>query len=323
MNRALRRGAPVALALASALVLVGCSGSSEPSETTDAAAAECLDVPSGDASDSVTVDGEIGGEVTVELDGALAVEETERTVVQDGDGDVPTADASAIAVLSLFNGADGSPLAAGQQLPVPSEETQPYIEGIEKAVNCLPVGTRAVTVAAPADLWGDTGNEAIGVEAGATIVIVADVIEAPEPEALPEPGEWTENTPTIEFHDQATAPTLTLNGEPQADFLRYVVTEGDGEEVVQGDTVSVMYYGVDAATGEMFDNNYGSDPISFGTGDVVQGFGGGLVGMKVGSQFVVTMPPSLGYGEAGESSSDLAGKTLVFAIEIVDTTHAE
>ena len=66
MNRALRRGAPIALATVSALLLVGCASGSEPSATTDAAAV-CLDVPSGDLSDGVQVTGDFGAAPTAEF----------------------------------------------------------------------------------------------------------------------------------------------------------------------------------------------------------------------------------------------------------------
>jgi peptidylprolyl isomerase len=57
------------------------------------------------------------------------------------------------------------------------------------------------------------------------------------------------------------------------------------------------------------------------TDQVVEGFGAALVGQKVGTRLVVTIPPEYAYGEkgAGSDSSGLAGQTLVFVIDIQKT----
>ena len=50
---------------------------------------------------------------------------------------------------------------------------------------------------------------------------------------------------------------------------------------------------------------------------MVQGFGAALVGQKVGSRVIVTMPPKFGYGEGTVNENDLVGQTLVFVIDII------
>jgi peptidylprolyl isomerase len=52
---------------------------------------------------------------------------------------------------------------------------------------------------------------------------------------------------------------------------------------------------------------------------VIPGFGAALVGQKVGTKLIVTIPPALGYGEEASDQNPLAGQTLVFVVEIQDT----
>jgi peptidylprolyl isomerase len=109
---------------------------------------------------------------------------------------------------------------------------------------------------------------------------------------------------------------------PKADLELVVLAEGDGDVVGVADSVTVNYLGTAWETGEVFDESYSAGPATFPVTGVVDGFAAALIGQKVGSRVLVTMPPALGYGEAGTSTNALAGKTLVFLIDIVSTTPA-
>ena len=100
-----------------------------------------------------------------------------------------------------------------------------------------------------------------------------------------------------------------------------VLRPGTGDVVKAGDTVTLDYQGTSWDTGKIFDQSYGKQPASFATDQVVEGFGAALVGQKVGTRLVVTIPPKYAYGEKGSSndSSGLAGQTLVFVIDIQKT----
>jgi peptidylprolyl isomerase len=114
-------------------------------------------------------------------------------------------------------------------------------------------------------------------------------------------------------------PTLKLpSSKPPADLLLKVLRAGDGDVVKSGDTVTLDYQGTSWDKGEIFDESYGKEPATFATTGVVEGFGAALVGQKVGTRLVVSIPPQYAYGEAG-SGHELAGQTLVFVIEIQET----
>lgn len=317
MNRALRRGAPIALASVTALLLAGCAGDpAEPEPTASEEAAACLEVDAGEQSDAVEVDGEFGATATASFETPLEAEELQRTLDIEGDGDVTAPGDEVSVVVTAFKGSTGDQVFS-QPTSLTIGDGSLY-EGFLAGVDCVPIGSRVVTVAPASFVYGEQGNESIGVEPGETLVIVTDVQDVVEAEDLPTPSEWTENVPEVEF-DGDGVPTVTIpDTEPPADYQLKVLEEGDGDTVEAGQVVSLHYQGLNWATKEIFDQSFGNpDPARFGTGDVIPGFGGALVGQKVGSKLIVTIPPALGYGEE-ESANGLGGQTLVFVVDILE-----
>ena len=51
---------------------------------------------------------------------------------------------------------------------------------------------------------------------------------------------------------------------------------------------------------------------------MIEGFDNKMIGMYEGQTLAVRIPASQAYGEAGSSSSDLAGEDLIFIIEMVN-----
>ncbi|MFW6210045.1 MAG: FKBP-type peptidyl-prolyl cis-trans isomerase [Patescibacteria group bacterium] len=97
------------------------------------------------------------------------------------------------------------------------------------------------------------------------------------------------------------------------------VTIGTGPTVVEGDTVRVHYVGR-LRTGEEFDNSRKrGEPFSFtvGQGRVIEGWERGVVGMQVGGERILVIPPRMGYGSQGAGPIP-PDATLVFAIELLE-----
>jgi FKBP-type peptidyl-prolyl cis-trans isomerase len=93
---------------------------------------------------------------------------------------------------------------------------------------------------------------------------------------------------------------------------------GEGAEVTNGDTVEVHYVGT-LQNGQEFDSSKKrGEPFSFtvGEGMVIEGWEKGLVGMKVGGQRILVVPPNMGYGENGIGPIP-GNATLVFSIELL------
>lgn len=97
------------------------------------------------------------------------------------------------------------------------------------------------------------------------------------------------------------------------------VVEGDGARADSGDIVVVHYTGW-LPQGTKFDSSRDRDQpfeVAIGYGRVIQGWDQGIVGMRVGGQRRLVIPPSMGYGERG--SGRIPGRsTLVFDVELLD-----
>jgi FKBP-type peptidyl-prolyl cis-trans isomerase len=122
--------------------------------------------------------------------------------------------------------------------------------------------------------------------------------------------------------NQARADAYLKAADEEGNIYRMVIDDvkfGIGQEVKSGDTVVVNYIGT-LQNGTEFDNSYKrGQTFSFkvGEGQVIKGWEEGLVGMKVGGQRMLVIPPEMGYGEQNIGPIP-ANSTLVFAIELVE-----
>lgn len=323
MNRALRLTAPVALAAASALVLAGCAGGgdAEPTPTSSADAAACMEVAPGGLSDAITADGGFGETPNATFEVPVETDELQRSILIEGEGDATEPGQSVDVVLTMYNATSGEQLIS-QPASLGVGDSS-LLTAFRAAVDCVPVGTRTATVAPAADVYGEQGNDSIGVAPGEAVVIVADITglteEAPTADSVT-PSEWTENVPEVTFNGDEPPTVVIPDIEPSTELQLKVLEEGDGDTVASGDQVSVKYQGLNWATKEIFDQSYPGEPVTFGTDQVIAGFGAALVDQKVGTKLIVTIPPEYGYGT--DTSVNLGGQTLVFVVEITGTEPA-
>ena len=94
---------------------------------------------------------------------------------------------------------------------------------------------------------------------------------------------------------------------------------GTGTEAITGKKVTVNYVGT-LTDGTKFDSSYDrNQPFSFnlGAGEVIKGWDEGVSGMKVGGKRKLTIPSSLGYGDAGVPGAIPGGATLIFEVELL------
>lgn len=306
--------AALSVAALSAVLLAGCAGAGpEPEATpsnTSAAADLCsVAAPSGAVSEGVTVSGEVGTVATAEFAKPLEITSAERTVAVEGDGD-PIAEGDLISyAATIFDASTGEVIEAdGYETPIPPVAVT-VGSGADQFFGCAPIGSRIV-VAVPAS------------EQLPAAVWVLDVLSKSPTAAWGEPQEPQEGMPEVTLADDGQPSVEIPEGDAPAELQIAVLKKGDGEVVAPGDTTLLQYYGVDWETGESFDSSWKNGaPISIEGNTYVPGFVQALEGQTVGSQVLVVIPPALGYGEAGSSEHELAGKTLVFVIDILSTQH--
>jgi peptidylprolyl isomerase len=110
-------------------------------------------------------------------------------------------------------------------------------------------------------------------------------------------------------------------GPPPTDLVKQDLKPGDGAEVVATNTLSVQYIGVSCSTGKIFDSSWsrGAQPASFKLSDVIVGWQQGLVGMKVGGERLLGIPPALAYGTQGRPGI-APDETLWFVVDVISAT---
>src|SRR5687768_5876846 len=110
-----------------------------------------------------------------------------------------------------------------------------------------------------------------------------------------------------------------------ARFSQTDLVVGSGTEAVNGKVLKVHYTGWlynearDDQKGAQFDSSVGRDPFTFtlGQGQVIEGWDGGLVGMKAGGKRRLVIPPSLAYGGTRRGPIP-PNATLIFEVKLIE-----
>ena len=276
---------------------------------------------SGAASDAVSVKGAFGSVPTIEFDGPLTSNVTQRTVLEQGEGDAAANGDTVVIEYTVLNGETGAELATtgftgenAERFPIDTESQQ--LVGFSLLLDCATPGTRLAGVIPPAEGFGEQGVEELSLTGTESLVFVIDVVEietSPEPVM---PGEWTTGLPEIDLGSTPPVVTLPAGGAPD-ELLLAVLEQGDGDVVTAESTVLVDYQGTSWQTGEVFDQSYGASPATFPVSGVIPGFSAGLVGQQVGTTLIVSIPAELAYG-LDPDAHPLGGQALLFLVSIIE-----
>jgi peptidylprolyl isomerase len=180
-----------------------------------------------------------------------------------------------------------------------------------------------VLVAAPAeDAFGETGNPQLGIANKDTVIMVVDlvsgVLDAPQGTDKDAPA-WAPKI--VDKDDKPDSLDFTGTPEPAKKLRIARLVQGDGAKVEKGQTIVVNYLGQVYDGKAPFDSSFSrGEPTSFqiGTGNVVKGWDKGLVGQTIGTRVLLSIPPDLGYGEAGNEDAGIKGTdTLYFVVDLL------
>lgn len=280
---------------------------------------------SDDALHGITVGGDLGKVPEVEWDGELDVDETETSVVIEGDGDELAEGDQVEAYLWMGNGTTEEEAYNGFESGQPetivaSEQLSPVFRD---AVLGQTIGSRVAVTTTAEEAFGPSGNPNLGIGNKDSVLIVIDLMEIYEPPA-PKDVPQSQMPKIIEKGGDVTGFDFSGVKEPAEDgeLLRSVVTEGDGAVVGETDTVTADYLGMIYDGKKPFDESYSKEPVPFGLQNVVKGWTYGLAGLKVGSRVILQIPPALGYGEAGSGENIPPNSTLYFVVDIIESQPA-
>lgn len=126
-------------------------------------------------------------------------------------------------------------------------------------------------------------------------------------------GNLAEGQAFLEENKQRDGVTVTESG------LQYeVLSEGDGTQPTETDTVVVHYEG-STIDGNVFDSSYERDnPATLPLNGVIEGWQEGLQLMKEGAKYKLYIPADLAYGEQGAGGRIGPNEALVFEVELIE-----
>ena len=313
----------LALLAAAGLLVAGCGAEDDPTTSAngdDDPVAAC----EGDV-EGVTVSGQPGAQPTVDFDTPLSVDRTQCTVLTEGSGDAAGEGDTLLVHFTFVNGRTGELYGTTYEEPGPTGVliNDDLLRGVHTGLVGAKAGGRVLTVITPDDGFGLRGGDpAAGLEKDDTLVFVADILSV-NPRAEGDAVAPVAGLPTVTLAEDGT-PTIQLpGGEPPAELVAQPLIEGTGPVVQAGQVVTAHYTGILWATGQEFDSTWGNTPqnLPMQSPDVISGWVQGLVGQTVGSQVLLIVPPSAGYGEEGAPDAGIGPTdTLVFVVDILYVT---
>ena len=259
----------------------------------------------------VTAKGELGKKPTVSFKTPMTVEDNSYVVLQKGDG-AQIEDGDRVCSQGIaISVKDGSELASTWEKNTPdcstvvTSDTSQMTENYYKIFKSLKLNS---TVA-----FGVNDSNS----SGTSYLMVLTLVSKSKEKAT---GEKVADIP-------ADLPKVTLakDGKPSIDMNGYKGSDSlisqdliKGKGAVVKDTQSVVaHYTGWLLDGTQFDSSWDRGQSSaFSLDSVIKGWKQGLAGHTVGSQVLLVVPPSLGYGNKDQEKIP-ANSTLVFVVDIL------
>jgi FKBP-type peptidyl-prolyl cis-trans isomerase len=153
---------------------------------------------------------------------------------------------------------------------------------------------------------------------GFTMLLISACGESAESsnnDNMENPGISTESTNTAANFVPYPIDTAAIVTLPSG-LKYYMVQQGDGNQVKQGDKVLVHYHGM-LTDGTVFDSSFErNQPSELSLDQVIEGWREGIPLCKVGARIVLIIPAELGYGSSATGNIP-ANSTLVFNVEVL------
>jgi peptidylprolyl isomerase len=214
-------------------------------------------------------------------------------------------------------------LAGSTYTSVPALFAGRLLPGLQSALKNQTIGSRVVAVIPPKYGYGSQGNPQGGVKPTDTLVFVIDLIKAYPSNAAVTGKTVSAGGQGLPKVSSGSPPTVKVpSSKPPTKLVSKTLIEGSGPAVTKGQYLIVQYSGVNWRTGKVFDSSWSHGaPFGFVIGatppQVIPGWNA-LIGKKVGSRVMLSIPPADGYGKQGSSQAGIKGTdTLVFVVDIL------
>lgn len=317
----LRKFIAISIAVSLSISLSACSSGSDAGFSD--LKATCEKFVGGEAIDQVKVTGEYETVPEATFTAPLTSDKIETKVISEGSGPVFTGDQFVELDFMAINGGSGAKLQStkfdgtdsGSQV-IASGQYPDFCH----ALSGVKAGSRIAVLFPPELAHKSEGNAESGIGKDDSVVYVIDVRKVYLPYAIGEAQSAQSGFPSVVRAENGTPGITQLKTDAPNEFKLATLIKGAGEEVAQGDNITVHYSGF-VWGGEKFDSSWDrGQPAQFqlSEGQLIAGFIKALDGQTVGSQVIAVIPPAEGYGDQ-EQGSIPANSTLIFIIDILGT----
>jgi peptidylprolyl isomerase len=264
---------------------------------------------------------------TVSIPDGFAVASTQRRVLaptsgpEVKEGDTILADYVAYDATSkrLFD----STFSASDTPHVFTLSTDKLLKGMVTGIVGTNQGSTIALAIPPEDAFGSAGQQSAGIGGGDTIFFVLTVDHILPEQATGTPQTLPPTVPRLQLDANGLPARFKATGKEPATVKRlgvYDLIKGTGPVVKSGQTIYVQYVGQIYPDGKVFDSSWsrGAFGTKIGEQAVIKGWDQGLVGQRVGSRVVLTIPSDLGYGSNGSPDGTIKpDQPLIFAVDIL------
>jgi FKBP-type peptidyl-prolyl cis-trans isomerase len=301
----------IAPLLLAGLALAGCSSSSSSSSSSA-------------ATTKVIVTGPLGKAPAVKIPDQKADGRLDVQTVIHGHGPALTSTDALVGNYAVYIWSGNKHKLAGSTFStVPALFAGRLLPGLQAALKNQTIGSRVLAVIPPKDGYGTQGNPQGGVKPTDTLVFVIDLIKAYPSNAAVTGKTVSTGGNGLPKVSAGNPPTVKVpSSKPPTKVVSKTLIQGSGPTVSKGQYLIVQYVGVNWRTGKVFDASWTHGaPFGFVIGatppQVIPGWNA-LIGQKVGSRVMLSIPPAEGYGKQGSSQAGIKGTdTLVFVVDIL------
>lgn len=128
----------------------------------------------------------------------------------------------------------------------------------------------------------------------------------------------------VDNTDLSTKPLIQAgSGDPPTELEIDDIVEGTGPAARTGDTVEVQYVGALFEDGTEFDSSWTTGQpftVTLGSGQVIEGWEEGLIGIRKGGRREIVIPSELGYGATGQPPTIPPDAALIFVVDAEKVT---